>query len=144
MVDFPGVPGKMCDWDYVEAVDGAFEALAYLSRSSSIYIATGAAESSESEIRDALGKVDLSQFITGYFCKANLGITKGDPEFLPAIIRKLGVNADQVAMVGDSLVKDVMPAAEAGIEPIWLRSNSSSTAPPSIRTIKHLKELCMS
>ena len=70
MVDLPGVPGKMCDWDYVEA--------------------------------------------------------------------------DQVAMVGDSLAKDVIPATETGIEPIWLRSNSSSTAPPSIRTIKHLKELCMS
>jgi len=32
MVDFPGVPGKMCNWDVVEAVDGAKEALEHLSK----------------------------------------------------------------------------------------------------------------
>lgn len=26
MVDFPGVPGKMCDWDVVQAVAGAEKA----------------------------------------------------------------------------------------------------------------------
>ncbi len=41
MVDFPGVPGKMCDWEIVEAVTGAKEALAALSKHAQIYIATG-------------------------------------------------------------------------------------------------------
>ena len=54
MVDFPGVPGKMCDWDFVQSIDGAQEALSVLSRSAELYIVTGAKESSEAEIKSAL------------------------------------------------------------------------------------------
>lgn len=32
MVDLKGFPGKMCEWDTVEAVDGAFDTLECLSK----------------------------------------------------------------------------------------------------------------
>ena len=51
MVDFPDVIGKMCDWEIVKAVSGAKEALDVLSKHSQIYIATGAADSTELEIK---------------------------------------------------------------------------------------------
>lgn len=73
MVDFPGVPGKMCDWEKVAAVPSAMEALENLSKHSKIYVATGAAESTESDIE----RVGLSQFISGYFCQSNIGSAKG-------------------------------------------------------------------
>jgi putative hydrolase of the HAD superfamily len=57
MVDFPGVSGKMCDWDIVEAVDGSREVLEHLARHAQIYIATGAAESTELDIRKAFDRV---------------------------------------------------------------------------------------
>ena len=75
MVDFAGVPGKMCDWDVVEVVDGARETLKCLSKTSKIYVATGAAQSTETEIQQAFERVDLNPFISGYFCEANLGCT---------------------------------------------------------------------
>ena len=103
MADFPGAAGKMCDWDVVEAVDGAYETLECISRSASIYIATGAAESTEQDIQKALERVGLSQFISGYFCKANLGFCKGEPEFLPAILARLDKPSSRIAMVGDSV-----------------------------------------
>jgi putative hydrolase of the HAD superfamily len=71
MVDFPSVPGKMCDWEVVEAVNGAKEVLEALSKHSQIYVATGAADSTELEIKRAFERVGLNQFISGYFCKAN-------------------------------------------------------------------------
>ena len=142
MVDFPDVAGKMCDWETVEAVDGAMEALCHLSRSASIYIATGAADSSEADIRLAFERVGLDRYITGYFCRANLGFSKGEPDFLPAILDKLSADESHVFMVGDSLVKDVEPALNAGIKPIWFNRKLDGSVPKGVKVIRHLAELC--
>lgn len=56
MVDFPEAKGSMCDWDEVRAVDGAKEALAHLSKKHKIYIATGAAQSTEVQIKKHLNE----------------------------------------------------------------------------------------
>ncbi|QYJ97062.1 HAD hydrolase-like protein [Shewanella rhizosphaerae] len=143
MVDFPCVHGKMCDWETVEAVEGALEALRHLSKSASIYIATGAAESSESDIQLAFERVGLAQFITGYFCKANLGVSKGNPDFLPKIIDLLGVDKALVFMVGDSLAKDIEPALKSGIQPIWYNPKLDDSEPKGVKVIQHLTELCI-
>ena len=74
MVDIPGQAGKMCDWPEVKTVDGAAETLARLSQSSRIYVATNAVESTPDDIERAFERVGLSQFISGYFCRAILGI----------------------------------------------------------------------
>lgn len=141
MVDFPNMPGKMCDWPEVEAIDGALEALNYLSQRSRVYVATGAAESTEAEIEQAFTRVELNRFISGYFCKANLGVAKGSTEFLPLIVQQLGLPHERIAMVGDSLIKDILPAAAAGIRPIWL-TQSPEGEPSGTKIIGHLAELC--
>ncbi len=128
MVDFPNIIGKMCDWEIVEAVFGAKEALAVLSKHAKIYIATGAADSTELEIKQAFERVGLSHFISGYFCKANLGISKGSPEFLESILVKLNMPAVNVAMVGDTFEKDIKPAIAVGIQPIWFTPNNTENS----------------
>ena len=143
MVDFPDTPGKMCDWEVVEAVDGAIEALEHLSRKAEIYIATGAAESTETEIKEAFARVGLDKFVTGYFCKANLGVTKGSPGFLPAIVNKLGKPVSCIAMVGDNLDKDIKPAADAGIKPIWFSDAGTGEVPENTWVIEDLRDLCI-
>ena len=120
MVDFPDASGKMCDWQNVEAVSGAKNTLAALSKHCKIYIATGAADSTELEIKLAFERVGLSQFISGYFCKANLGLSKGSAEFLQAILTKLDIAAKNVAMVGDNFEKDIKPATAVGMQAFWL------------------------
>jgi putative hydrolase of the HAD superfamily len=142
MVDLPDNSGKMCDWEVVESVDGARETLQQLSQKAEIYVATGATESTETEIKAALARVGLSDFVTGYFCKANLGISKGSPGFLPAIIKKLGKSASCIAMVGDSLEYDIKPASDVGIKPIWLSSVCVQNLPEETRVIKRLQDLC--
>ena len=133
MVDFPDVSGKRCDWKVVEATSGAKETLAALSKRAKIYIATGAADSTELEIQRAFERVGLSQFISGYFCKANVGGSKGTPEFLHSILAKLQIPAENVAMVGDNFEKDIKPAIAAGIQPIWLTDNETALVPENIR-----------
>lgn len=141
MIDFPNVAGKMCEWENVEAVPGAEEALEFLSRNAKIYIATGAADSTEIEIKQAFERVGLSKFITGYFCKANIGLSKGSPEFLKAIILKLNVSADNVAIVGDSFEKDIQPALSLGIQPFWFTKNNQSSTSNNVVAIQKLSDL---
>ena len=141
MVDFPSVTGKMCDWEVVEAVNGAKEALEALSKHSQIYVATGAADSTELEIKRAFERVGLNQFISGYFCKANLGLSKGTPEFLNSILEKLKIPSENVAMVGDNFEKDIKPAISAGIQSFWFTRNDIKTVPNNVKVIKQLSEL---
>ncbi len=141
MVDFPGHTGKMCDWENVEAVTGAKEALEVLSKHAKIYIATDASDSTELDIRRAFERVGLSQFITGYFCKANLGLSKGSPDFLNSILDKLNVTSAYVAMVGDNFDKDIKPAIATGIQPFWFTSKSIESDVDNVKVINHLSDL---
>ncbi len=140
MVDFPNQKGKMCDWEKIQAVDGARETLKHLSESCSIYVATNAADSSEQDIKFAFERVGLEQYIDGYFCKANLGIGKGSPEFFHKIVQQLGVNYHEVVMVGDNYDNDIGPAIEAGINAVWFSSDVTSNH--IVARVKSLKDLC--
>ncbi|MEJ2418664.1 MAG: HAD hydrolase-like protein [Exilibacterium sp.] len=143
MVDLKGIPGPMCNWEVVKTVDGAFETLDYLSKHSLIYIATGAEESDEEDIKKAFARVNLSQFISGYFCKTNLGVSKGEPDFLPRIIRKLGKPVSDIAMVGDNFDKDIKPALAVGIQPIWFSKSAEHRGSVNVQVISELQELCV-
>ncbi len=143
MVDFPNQKGKMCEWDTVEAVEGAKKTLAKLAESHSIYVATNAADSTEQDIKLAFERVGLDRYIDGYFCKANLGIGKGNPEFFHKIVQQLGVNHDEVVMVGDNYDNDIGPAIDAGINAVWFSSDSEKTEDDhKLIRVKHLKGIC--
>lgn len=122
---FPRNSRKMCDWPVVQTVDGAPEALKCLSQSANIYVATGAEDSSESEIKRAFSRVGLDEFLSGYFCKSNVGLAKGSPGFLEVILSHLGLPASRTAVVGDSFVKDMKPAMRLGLKPIWLTQENA-------------------
>lgn len=143
MVDYPELEGKMCNWHHVESVEGAHDALSYLSKHHSIYIATSAAESNEKEIKAAFKRVDLDSFISGYFCFTNLGIKKGDPRFLPTILTKLDIQPEHTTMVGDNWQKDIQPALDAGMHAIWFyqEDKKPSLAEERLTIIHSLSEL---
>jgi putative hydrolase of the HAD superfamily len=141
MVDFPDVSGKMCHWGKVEAVYGAREALEILAKTAQIYIATGAADSTELEIKLAFERVGLSQFITGYFCQENLGFLKGSPGFLSSILNKLNTPLANIAMVGDNFEKDIKPAINAGIKPIWFTQKNIENSHDNVKVISKLSAL---
>ncbi len=143
MIDYPHTTGKMCDWPHVQAVEGAPETLKRLSQRRHIYVATNAADSSEKDIRLAFERVGLAEFITGYFCKANLGIGKGSPEFFLAVLNQLNLPAEQVTMVGDTFEKDILPAQQLGIKVIWFNKEAKPhQCEASITQICKLSELC--
>ena len=139
MMDFPDKPGKMCDWDHVQALDGAAELLSYLSKFADLYVATGAADSSEQDIQKAFARVGLDSYLSGYFCRANLGVGKDDLQFFPRILSALG-NPQVITMVGDSLVRDIRPALASGIGAVWLSKNTED-APVGVAVVATLRVL---
>ena len=141
MIDFPDAQGKMCDWETVEEVSGAQALLTELSKHHNIYIATNAADSSKDDIIRAFERVDLSQYIDGYFCKASIGLSKYDSDFYPAIITQLGVQAQDVTMIGDTLEKDIYPALEAGLQAIWLNSSGKKLSESDLANVVQIQYL---
>lgn len=139
MVDFPGMPGKMCDWEKVEAVDGAEEALRALSLKAKIFIATSAADSQEKDIEAAFLRVGLDKYINGYFCFANVGVKKGHPDFLTTILNRLDESPDKVTMVGDSLKFDIEPALAQGMNAVWLNTDETSNQYANIENKKRIR-----
>ena len=142
MVDFPEYSGKMCEWEKVKAVQGAKITLSKLSQKSKIYIATGATESTVDEIKSAFNQVELSQYITGYFCKANIGFEKGSSVFFKLTLEQLKLHPTDVTMVGDSLSRDIKPALKLGLKVIWFCENETTLKNTNIRVISKLSELC--
>ncbi|PKM17831.1 MAG: hydrolase [Gammaproteobacteria bacterium HGW-Gammaproteobacteria-15] len=140
MVDYPQYSGKMCDWPSVAAVPGALQTLEFLAKKHKIYVATNAAASTESDIRSAFERVDLAQYISGYFCKANLGIGKGSPEFYLKIASALAIKPAQLIMVGDSLDNDILPAIAAGLTAAWFTPAPPLSMPDN--AVKHISDLC--
>ena len=144
MVDYPQYSGKMCDWPEVSAVVGAQETLSFLARRHKLYVATNAAESTEQDIRNAFERVDLARYINGYFCRANLGCGKENPEFYPKIANHLAVSLAQITMVGDNLDNDILPAIASGLEAIWFTAKQPSPYSSDLgyKRITDLRQLC--
>ncbi|WP_339724166.1 HAD family hydrolase [uncultured Paraglaciecola sp.] len=125
MVDTPGQTGPMCDWPTVQAVDGAKACLQRLSRFSPCHLATNAEDSTEMQIRLALKRAGLSDYIQRIFCRENLGMGKTDADYYVAITEKLNVIPESITMVGDSLERDVQQAIKAGLKAVWFNPKNT-------------------
>ena len=142
MVDTPNQTGKMRFWDQVQAVSGAKQTLALLSQEHRIFVATNAVDSSVEDVKIAFDRVELSNYIEGYFCKDNLGVGKGSSHFFQAILQTLSVDATQVTMIGDSLENDIFPAQQLGIEAIWFNPSAQPYSnEAAVKQISRLTDL---
>lgn len=131
----------MVDWPRVEAMDGALDTLKYLSDSWQIALATNAADSTESQIRNALRRVRLDALIDKIYCCGNTGHTKPSPEFFDYILDDLQLASSQVIMIGDSFQNDVLGANRVGIFGIRLNHEAGERTSSMYRTIHHLRIL---
>ena len=60
---------------------------------------------------------------------AVVGIRKPDPRIFMLGVEALGLLPEQVAVVGDSMEKDILPARQAGCRTVWLRGEQWTNAP---------------
>lgn len=132
----------MSSWPTVEAMPHAKSVLASLHPYWTLCLATNAADSRENEIRDALSRGELDQFIDHIYCYQNLGHRKPQPAFFTHILEDLDLPASQVIMVGDDYDADIQGAIGCGISAVWLHSTSQSYSQPShLYVIQDLSQL---
>lgn len=141
MVDYPDANGPMNKWFKVAAVDGALEALTELSaKGVSCHVATNAKDSNEEQIRSALKRVNLDQYIQDIFCFQRIGHTKPSKAFFDGIALSLNCLNSDLLMVGDNFENDVKGALACGLQSIWFNPSNESV-PEGVIAITSLVEL---
>jgi putative hydrolase of the HAD superfamily len=131
----------MCDWPRVQAVDGAEACLQRLNQYAQCHLATNteddAEDSTAAQIRLALIRAGLSDYVNHVFCRESVGMGKTNPRYYQTITDKLNVSPKQITMVGEPLERDVHPALKVGINAVWFNPNNACTE-SDILTIKKL------
>lgn len=127
MTDFPGAPGKMCDWETVQGEPGIREALADLSPQYHIVLATNAKDSNPEEIYKALARAGLERYFKKIYCFRTTGHLKPSKAFFRSILTDLNMAVEDFVMVGDDFENDVLGANSCGIYAIWYNRRSAET-----------------
>jgi membrane-associated phospholipid phosphatase/phosphoglycolate phosphatase-like HAD superfamily hydrolase len=149
MVDNGMREGPMKDWEKVEAEAGAQEALLRLRARYRIVVATNAADSPAAEVRLALARVGLDEYVDDVISSADVGDHKPNYAFFRAAllhegIRGLPLDPRRAVMVGDGTTNDIAGAQRAGIRTIWYnptkRRFPDGAEPPDL-VIRKLTEL---
>ena len=108
---------------YFSLLPGAEELVRYLAAKYPITIVTNGfievqyEKFDKSGFRDCLSYVVLSE---------EVGCQKPNPRIFEEALRKNGLSADEVVMIGDSWGSDIQGAINAGIDQIWVRWNKSA------------------
>ncbi len=67
--------------------------------------------------------------------------TKPNPHYYEEILARIGVEADEALMVGDSIENDIIPAAAAGLNTFWIhldRALPPEVTPDGVGTLRDL------
>lgn len=139
---FPEFEGPMFTWPRVEVVSGIKETLVELHREWTLALATNAIESRERDIWLALERVGLEKLIDQVYCYRMIGHRKPAIEYFEYILNELGIERENVVMVGDDFGADVLGANRSGIRAIWFNEWSDEERVSEMhRTIHELSEL---
>ena len=76
---------------------------------------------------------------------AVVGVRKPDPKIFTLGVEALGMQPDEVVVVGDSMDKDIVPAAKAGCHTVWFKGEGWTNDPidetAAERVITALKQI---
>lgn len=142
MVDDPTRTDPMHKWPHLQIVPGVAEVIPKLAARHTLSVATNALTSKADDVRLALARVGIAHYFTHIFSAAELGATKQDPAFWRLVLDRLKAKPEDVAMIGDSLEIDVLPATRCGLSGIWfLHGPDDSLTIPHFSTIRSMREL---
>jgi len=119
MRDFPDKTGPMADWDTVEWIPGAEEALIKLSEEFICCIATGAGLSDTALMIKALKRVGADKYFTYFFSAKDIGFDKPDVNYFTTISKRINVKPGNCMFIGNDYEKDICGARAAGMKTIF-------------------------
>ncbi len=111
-------------FDSHEPVDGAPEALRYLSGKYAVYVASN---SSEDQQANRLRLAGMLPCIRGLFVSQQLGAPKPSSAFFEKCMERLGnPPKEEVLLLGDSLSADMRGGVDFGLRTCWYNHNGAS------------------
>ena len=90
-------------------------------------------------------RVGLGAYFSGSVSARDAGVAKPDPRIFHAAAAHLGCAPQQVLHVGDDHAADVVGAAQAGMQAVWLRHATASEpahSPHAHLVVDDLRHLC--
>ena len=124
-----------------DLMDGAYEVLQTLSKTSRIAIVTNGLEAVQ---RSRLGHSTIHPFINALIISEEVGAAKPHPAFFDAAFQKTGNPAREgVLMIGDSLTSDIQGGVNYGIDTCWYNPASEPVPMdlPITYEIRHLQDI---
>lgn len=134
---FPDQSGPMAAWERVEALPGVQDALRALRAQYRLVIATNAGDSTATQVRQALARVDLAGYFEAVLTSTELGTRKPDPAFYTAISSLLHTAPTDLTMLGDSYPSDILAARQAGLRTVWY--NPAHAAAPALLPLQDVE-----
>lgn len=119
METYPEYSGAMVDWPKAAAVAGIPEALNELKDTYRLVIGTNARDSNAGQIRSALDRVGIGQYFSDIFTFSEIKARKPDAAFFKNIQAKLGLDSEELMMIGDSYEVDILGAWQTGWRSAW-------------------------
>ncbi len=98
-------------------------------------------------VDSVLRAYDLRRYFRGVIESAVVGVRKPDPRIFMLGVVALGLQPEQVLVVGDSLRKDILPAQSIGCKVAWLKGKGwtpeedAATHPSQISSLRDLAAL---
>lgn len=124
-------------------LDGVVEVLESLSHRGGLKLAVF----TKGELLDQHGKLERSG-LSHYFDYVKV-VNDKTPDAVRLLCRELGIEPEEMLMVGNSFKSDVIPAVETGAyaihvpaKRIWQYEHVKAYAHPRVRTISNIRDLC--
>jgi HAD superfamily hydrolase (TIGR01493 family) len=140
MVDDPALKTPMMTWDKVSACDGVLETMPRLSGLVACSVASNASDSDATMMQKAFERVNLDGYFGHYFTSKELGAKKPNPLFFQNASKLLGVQPNEVCMIGNNYESDIVGAKEAGLATVLI-TMSDGDFPAADYVIGEIKQL---
>lgn len=101
-------------------------------------------------VRNRVEEAGFADLVSAWAISTEVGAGKPSPEIFEHALREAGTTPERVAMVGDRLDRDIVPAKALGMRAVWILRNEAPDEPTaeqlavpdaSIRTLDELPEV---
>lgn len=92
-------------------------------------------------IANVLDKFSLSSYFQKTFFSCEMGMLKGEKNFLPQVVDETDLRIEDCVLVGDSIQSDMMAAKRLGMKAILIDRRDCRDFQPKVKDLKELKEV---
>lgn len=91
-------------------------------------------------LRDVMQKFDLEKYFDSVVLSCDANMLKSNPEMFRKVLDELGLEKDDVLMVGDSVESDIKSAERAGVRALLIDRRNRMEVKDKIMNIREIRE----